>query len=288
VDRIFSEMKTGKRIANLCISALYYFLYAKPRDILAKIMGIYGRRLVVLCYHGVQSEERSAFAWQMDELLRAAKPVSLHGWDAVSGSGNLVSVTFDDGFSNVRQNALPELEKRSIPATIFVPTGNLGDRPTWSMDGKDPSRDVRILEAEDLHALAGPILTIGSHSVSHADLTKMAEEELLRELSRSKEDLEGMLGTPVELFAFPYGHYSDRAAEFARKAGYHMACTLEPKTVRFDDSRFLVGRFRVDPCDWKIEFWLKVRGAYEGIAPFQHLKRFFRSRLRYGRTMEAP
>jgi peptidoglycan/xylan/chitin deacetylase (PgdA/CDA1 family) len=282
MGRIFTDRKAGKRLAHLFVGAVYYFLFAKPRDLLLLIAGRPRRRLVVLCYHGVRPEDRSAFAWQMDALLRTARPASLQRWVSTPEIGNLVAVTFDDGFANVRQNALPELERRGIPATIFVPTGNLGGHPTWSMEKKEQFHEERILEAKDLRTLAGPNLDFGSHSVSHADLTKITEEEILRELSRSKEDLEEILGAPVDLFAFPYGAYSDRAAELARMAGYRMACTLHPKTVRFNDYRFLVGRFRVDPCDWKIEFWLKIRGAYEGVAPFQRLKRFFRNPTRKG------
>jgi peptidoglycan/xylan/chitin deacetylase (PgdA/CDA1 family) len=110
----------------------------------------------------------------------------------------------------------------------------------------------------------------------------MTEEEIARELRRSKEDLESILGTPVDLFAFPYGKYSPRAAELARMAGYRNAYTMEPLTVQPTDSRFLVGRCRVDPSDWKAEFWLKMRGGYEGVVPFHRLKRVSRNPARQG------
>ena len=63
-------------------------------------------------------------------------------------------------------------------------------------------------------------------------------------------------------------------------AGYRKVFTMDPDTVRPDDPRILVGRIRVDPYDWKIEFWLKIRGAYKGVAPFYRLKRIYRDLTR--------
>jgi peptidoglycan/xylan/chitin deacetylase (PgdA/CDA1 family) len=275
-------MGTGKRLARVCIGAFYHFLIAKPRDAVAKIFGRPRQRMVVLCYHGVRPEDRSAFAWQMDTIRKAATPVALDGSGHPPSDKHLVAVTFDDGFASIRQNALPELEKRGIPATIFLPTGNLGNRPMWPMEKTEPCAGERILDAGELPPLAGPLVKFGSHSASHGNLTEMTEEEIARELRRSKEDLESILGTPVDLFAFPYGKYSPRAAELARMAGYRNAYTMEPLTVQPTDSRFLVGRCRVDPSDWKAEFWLKMRGGYEGVVPFHRLKRVSRNPARQG------
>jgi peptidoglycan/xylan/chitin deacetylase (PgdA/CDA1 family) len=269
----FARGKAGTRLAKICIGACYYFLIVKPGDILARILGRPRHRLVVLCYHGVGSGDRSAFAWQMDALKRAARPTALSRLYTAPGNGNLVAVTFDDGFASIRQNALPELEARSIPATIFVPTGNLGNQPMWTMEKDEPYPGGKILDADELRILAGPIVGFGSHSVSHADLTIMTEEQILGELSRSKRELEGILGTPVDLFAVPYGRYCDRVSGLAKRAGYRKVFTMDPDTMRPDDPRILVGRIRVDPYDWKIEFWLKIRGAYKGVVPFYRLKR---------------
>jgi peptidoglycan/xylan/chitin deacetylase (PgdA/CDA1 family) len=262
-----------KRLVKTGIGAAYYCLCVQPRIFLCAILRRPFRRLVILCYHNVRTEERHAFAWQMDELLRAGTPVDLDGARADSPGNLLVAVTFDDGYAEIRRNALPELEERGIPSTIFVPSGNLGGRPMWIGGTGCGSGEDRIFTSEELRYLAHPLVRIGSHSVSHADLTKLGTEEAFRELCRSKEDLEGILGTTVDLVAYPYGTNTEHLAELSRSAGYRFGMTNEPEVMSPGRSGFLLGRIRVDPSDWKIEFRLKVRGAYEVFVPFQRWKK---------------
>lgn len=262
-----------KRLSKIGIAAAYYFLCLKPRLFLERILGGRSRRLVILCYHGVRPEERRAFAWQMDTLLSAGSPVFPDEEPPDSTRDLLVAVTFDDGFENIRRNALPELEERGIPSMVFVPSGSLGGEPMWPMERESCGRTERILTSGELRDIARPLVRIGSHTVSHADLTGLEAEEAMRELCRSREELEGILGAPVELAAFPYGTHTELVAELARSAGYRRALTMEPVAMRPGSHDFLLGRFRVDPSDWKIEFWLKVRGAYEGCGPFQRWKK---------------
>jgi peptidoglycan/xylan/chitin deacetylase (PgdA/CDA1 family) len=42
----------------------------------------------------------------------------------------LAAITFDDGYADFIEHALPELEDAQIPATVFVTTGNAG-KPFW-------------------------------------------------------------------------------------------------------------------------------------------------------------
>jgi peptidoglycan/xylan/chitin deacetylase (PgdA/CDA1 family) len=262
-----------KRLVKTGIGAAYYVLCVQPRIFLGAILRRPFRRLVILCYHNVRTEERRAFAWQMDELLRVGSPVDLDGTWPDSLKGLRVAVTFDDGYAEIGKNALPELEERGIPSTIFVPSGNLGGRPMWNQASGCGSGEDRIFTPEELRDLARPLVRIGSHTVSHADLTTLGTEEALRELCRSKEELEDILGTRVDLVAFPYGANTEHLAELSRSAGYRFGLTNEPEVMPPGRSGFLLGRIRVDPSDWKIEFMLKVRGAYEVFVPFQRWKK---------------
>jgi peptidoglycan/xylan/chitin deacetylase (PgdA/CDA1 family) len=264
-----------KRLVKIGIAAVYYSLWMKPRFLLGNFLGRRFRRLVILCYHGVRPEERPAFSWQMDALLRAGSPVFPDEVPPDGGKDLLVAVTFDDGFENILRDALPVLREKRIPAMIFVPSGCLGGEPMWPVGKGTRSRGVRVLEREELREIARPFVKIGSHTVSHADLTELGTEEAFHELRRSREDLEAIVGTPVELVAFPYGKCTEQVAEQARRAGYRHGLTMEPEATRPGRDGFLLGRFRIDPSDWKIESWLKVRGAYEGSAPFQRWKKYF-------------
>jgi peptidoglycan/xylan/chitin deacetylase (PgdA/CDA1 family) len=262
-----------KRLVKAGVGAAYHFLFVRPRILLCRILRIPVRRLVILCYHNVRTEERRAFAWQMDELLRAGSPSDLNGTQADPSGGLFIAVTFDDGYAEIRSNALPELEERGIPSTIFVPSGNLGGRPRWDPGCEHRTGEERIFTAAELRELRFPLVRIGSHTVSHADLTRLGPEEAAHELRRSREELEGHLGYAIDRVAFPYGAGSEDLVRLSRSTGYRFGLTNEPEVMLPGENGFLLGRVRVDPSDWKIEFWLKVRGAYEIFVPFQRWRK---------------
>ena len=221
---------------------------------------------VVLYYHAIRPEQRPAFARQMDTLLRLAQPWKLDGAMSQASDGH-VAVTFDDGYISVMENASPELKKRGIPFTVFVPTGSWGQRPEWVRSPDHPFWNERVVSKEELRAWAAePLLTIGSHTVHHRNLLKLTPEEASRELVDSKTELEAVLGRPVELFSFPHGAHDSRVVTQALDAGYRCVFTIEPELADATNNVPVVGRVAVEPVDWPLEFRLKALGAYRWLA----------------------
>jgi len=199
----------------------------------------------------------------MDVLVKHASAVPAGSLEAMPREGRSVAVTFDDGFRSVLENAVPELTKRSIPFTMFVPSGCLGERPSWVRDATHQSWEERVLSAPELRSLATmPLATLGSHSVSHPDLTKLDPAQAEQELAGSRANLEAAAGVTIDLFSFPHGAHSAALVDQARRAGYRAVFTIEPTTVAGDQDLFIVGRVAVDPQDWPLEFRLKMAGAY--------------------------
>jgi peptidoglycan/xylan/chitin deacetylase (PgdA/CDA1 family) len=221
-----------------------------------------GIRGVVLYYHAVRQDQRRAFARQMDILLRVAHPWNL---DACLDQANepLVAVTFDDGYVSVIENALPELQQRGIPAAIFVPTGSWGERPGWIKSPGHPFSQERVVSREELKRLAAePLVTIGSHTVSHSNLLRLSVQEASRELAASKAELENLLGRPIEWFSFPYGAHDSSLVRLALETGYRRLFTIEPTLMDPLQPCVVNGRVATDPHDWPLEFFLKIQGAY--------------------------
>lgn len=235
------------------------------------------RRGVVLYYHAVKPRQRSRFARQMDEILKRARPFPAGTPQAVAGGARSVAITFDDGFRSVVENAAPELAKRRIPFTLFVPSGSLGERPSWVRDPKHPSWDERVLTIKELRALASTRLaTIGSHAVTHRNLLRLDPAEARREMAQSRVELKAALGSDVDLFSFPHGAHSPEHLDHARQAGYRHVFTIEPANVGEKPDDFVIGRVAVDPEDWPLEFRLKIAGAYRWRCWLHRLTAFYR------------
>jgi peptidoglycan/xylan/chitin deacetylase (PgdA/CDA1 family) len=243
-------------------------------------------RCVVIYYHAVRTKFRHNFAWQMGELARLTTPIDLEDVGTLSAGMRYSAVTFDDGFVSVLENALPVLESLGIPCVIFVPTGCLGSHPRWIESAHHDGSET-IATSEMIHALSSrPLVRIGSHSVSHPDFRTLEDRLAIEELSSSKDALERITGLRVESFSFPHGAYMQRSLTLAQQCGYARVYTIEPSQLSSVDG-FSIGRVRVEPYDWKIEFRLKVRGAYRWMVHASAMKRKLKASLGRG-VSELP
>ena len=194
-------------------------------------------------------------------------------------AGMLYSVvTFDDGFESFLENALPELEEREIPSTVFVVAGNLGRVTDWK------GYPERIMSRDQLLQLPSPLVTIGSHTLTHPVLSNVSEEVAMSELAESREQLEESLQRRITLFSFPYGAFNNELVKCCKAAGYERIFTTLPFPAFADPDQFVTGRVCVEPTDWQIEFLLKVFGAYQWLPLAFSLKR----RLHWSSSAGVP
>lgn len=216
---------------------------------------------VVLTYHAITTRDVAGFERQMQDLGTRRQSVFADAAPARGGRG-AVAVTFDDAFQSVIDNALPVLRRHRIPATIFVPTGYLGDAPGWILKKGVRTPEV-VASAATLKSLDPALVRLGSHTVSHPRLARLDEGTLRTELAGSKQALEEITGGPISMLSFPYGSFNDAVVEAAGRAGYQRLFANVPLETR---SPLLVGRVNVTPHDWPIEFALKAGGAYNWMA----------------------
>ena len=189
-----------------------------------------------------------------------------------NGSKIVVSITFDDAFKTVLDNAVPVLREFGLPAGIFVPTGHIGSRATWEMEPNCSEVDDIIMDKDDLLVLDQDGYEILSHTVSHPNLTEIGGERAAFELKESKSVLESILGHEVLAISYPYGAYNEGICKAAEKAGYRLGFTVEPDWAENAPNHFLIGRFLVSPTDNLLKFKLKVIGAYRVVKYLRRLK----------------
>jgi peptidoglycan/xylan/chitin deacetylase (PgdA/CDA1 family) len=215
----------------------------------------------------------------MNLLLRWSEPIPASYSQPLESGKRYAAVTFDDGFLTVAQNALPELEKRGIPSTIFIITDFLGKTPPWAAQYSEGDKLDHILTLEELVKMPSELVTIGSHTVTHPDLTTLDPNQALDELLESRRRLENWLGREVRLFSFPYGAHNEAVVGLCREAGYARVFTTLPKLAFAHPEEYMTGRVPVELSDWDIEFVLKLFGAYRWLPYAFSLKRAVRSML---------
>jgi peptidoglycan/xylan/chitin deacetylase (PgdA/CDA1 family) len=251
-----------KRIVILAVSFMI-FLLDWFWGLLRRVMGTKGPPMcVVLFYHSIPFEQREQFAEQMDTLLRYAKPISAEGTFDLTGGTRYAAVTFDDGFESVIENAVPILRKKGICATVFVVTEYLGKTASWRHFDTRLTGSERLMSVEELSMLPSDLITIGSHTSTHAMLTSLDEHAAKTEISESRLRLRQMLQRDIKLFSFPYGAFNASLVAWCREAGYTRVFTILPVPVLPNAEGYVTGRVFVEPTDWEIEFRLKLMGAY--------------------------
>ncbi|MGF1469602.1 MAG: polysaccharide deacetylase family protein [Sandaracinaceae bacterium] len=228
-------------------------------------------RVRVLTYHRVGEASRDAFCVsredfdaQMRTLSEQRLAVSLDDVHAfVAGQRTLPDgaclVTLDDGCLSTLTEALPILERWSVPAVAYVSAGLIGIR--------HESLPERFLDWDEVRALAkSAVMTVGSHSHTHRSLGLMDPAEARDEAQRSKDTLEAELGEPVVTFAYPFGTYSDFSPVTERAladAGYTICFNSIHGAIRPGMDPISLPRVKVEGGEALWMFHLTRQGAMD-------------------------
>jgi peptidoglycan/xylan/chitin deacetylase (PgdA/CDA1 family) len=89
-----------------------------------------------------------------------------------------VLITFDDGYADIAEFALPVLRRHRLAAVVFLVTDYTGKANLWS--GRVGPGKLQLLTAKQIREWAGCGIEFGSHSRSHPDLTTLAPQKLRR------------------------------------------------------------------------------------------------------------
>jgi peptidoglycan/xylan/chitin deacetylase (PgdA/CDA1 family) len=167
-------------------------------------------------------ERRNLRGVSMRELLRAERTGNARG---------LIGLTFDDGYENFLENAVPVLERLGFSATVFMVAGMLGEENEWKFRG-DPRPRMRLLGAEGVREVSARGMEVGSHTMTHPELLGLEPELLEEEVSGSRQALGEVLGEAVDGFSYPYGFIDRASVQAVRRANYAYACAVVVRVER--------------------------------------------------------
>ena len=167
-----------------------------------------------------------------------------------------IVLTFDDGYADLLEEALPKLIQHGFPATVFVTTGWLRDAGRYTA----AAAPGRMLSWEQLTELSAAGIEVAAHTHGHPQLDQISTARLHAELGDSKRLLEDRLGQPVCSLAYPYGYSSKRVRTVAHEIGYLQAATVANATAATTCDPFRVPRLTIRRSTSSATFDLTVNG----------------------------
>jgi peptidoglycan/xylan/chitin deacetylase (PgdA/CDA1 family) len=175
--------------------------------------------------------------------------------------GRVVGITFDDGYRNNLEHALPVLLACGFTATCYAVAERLGGRNDWDAHLGVPQK--ALMTVADLRAWTAAGMEVGAHGMSHADLTRIALPQAEHEIRDSRHALEDVLAAPVRHYCYPYGAYQQEHTAMARTAGFVTATTTRRGRCHAGADWWQLPRVPVLRTTSRVLLWSKIATGYE-------------------------
>ncbi len=217
----------------------------------------------VLNYHRIDSGIRHSLVVPPEEFKKQMQYLHNEGYhsitldelyDYVTKGTELpdkpVLITFDDGYIDNYQHAMPILKEYNMKATLFMISGSVGEN--------------RFVGLEQLKEMQANGIDIQSHTVNHKDLRHMSLQQARDELVSSKAVLEDSMKHPVRYIAYPGGFTNKDIDTIAEESGYRMAFNVKAGNVQPGQDLFNLPRQAVFFNDTPFEnFWVRLHYPWE-------------------------
>jgi peptidoglycan/xylan/chitin deacetylase (PgdA/CDA1 family) len=171
------------------------------------------------------------------------------------------AISFDDGYADNNDFALPLLVRERMPCTYFVTLDNATTGRPFPHDAA-LGRPLRPNTLDDLRRWADAGIEIGAHSRTHPNIGAIREaDRLYDEVVAAGRELEDAVNHPVRYFAFPFGlpaNMQPAAFELARKAGYAGVCSAYGNYNFPGDDPFHLQRIHADDDFARFRNWVTV------------------------------
>jgi peptidoglycan/xylan/chitin deacetylase (PgdA/CDA1 family) len=169
-----------------------------------------------------------------------------------------IVLTFDDGYEDNYSIAFPLLQKYGMTAVIFLVADTARRTNFW--DREEPQ--VLLMNQGQIHELVHAGIEIGSHTVTHPDLTACSPEQVKNELLESKQIIERQTGKEIFSLAYPYGSVNETIKSLAGETGYTYGIATDSGPLKVYEDFFEIRRTAVFPWTSPFGFWKKTQPWY--------------------------
>ncbi|MEL7497097.1 MAG: polysaccharide deacetylase family protein [Planctomycetota bacterium] len=226
--------------------------------------------VIVLFYHRVADEypndwsmTRAEFQQQIEWFEENFEIVDLQECQRRIASGNnsrpTLAITFDDGYAENSEFALPLLIERKIPATYFVTTYHTTEQKPFPHDVQR-GRPLPVNSIASLLAMDMAGIEIAAHSRTHPDIGSITDpRQLVDEVIASSIEMESLIGRKIRYFAFPFGQPCNLHRDvFAmlKEAGFLGVCSAYGGWNEIGEDPFHLQRIHGDPNIQRMKNWL--------------------------------
>ncbi|WP_307435682.1 MULTISPECIES: polysaccharide deacetylase family protein [unclassified Paenibacillus] len=201
----------------------------------------------VLNYHSVTIDPGNVVVISPAKLEEQLAYLHNHGFTPVSlttfislieGKGveaapeKPVLLTFDDGYIDNYEQAMPLLTKYSFPATLFISPG------TSDQEG--------YLNWEQIKKMQEAGWDIQPHGMTHPHLPQLSADQQAYEILEARKQIEEKLGTKADVYCYPYGEYNKTTLKLLKDHGFRYAFTIEQGYATNQQSPYLLKRLFIN------------------------------------------
>jgi len=206
-----------------------------------------------------------SFARQMGLLrllgYRGVSMTELEPYLRGDAAGKVVGITFDDGYRNNLEHALPVLQRHGFTATCYAVSAPDVGRNAWDESLGVPQKP--LLTPAEMRQWVGEGMDLGAHTRHHADLTQIGHDAAIDEIAGCKQELQDITGKEVRHFCYPYGRYKAEHVQMVKDAGYTTATTTRRGRAMAGDDLLELRRVLIAHSNHLLLFGAKTIGSYE-------------------------
>lgn len=281
-------MKLPKRVKKPLISAYYHATlpYRWLRN--ARLIAAGKAPVLILFYHCIAdhlavpwSHTNDEFERQMRWLMARCEMITLAEAQRRIRSGTndrlAAHITFDDGYAENCDRAIPFLLDHRIPCTYFVSTHYVLEQEPFPHDVKLGYRSSPNT-VEQIRTMSDAGIEIAAHTRTHPDMGRVHDPERIQEeFVVAGQELEDMTGRRVRYFAFPFGmprNMNPAVFHLAKQMGYEAVCSAYGDYNFPGDDAFHIRRIHADDMvrlrNWGTidprKQWWRPQYDYEAVA----------------------